>query len=42
MHLIRKKTQWILSIFTIHTVWGFKLEQLNKQYIQPRFHAAQY
>ena len=38
MHLLRKKTQSLLA----HAALGFKLKQYNREYIQPRFHAAQY
>ena len=41
MHLGRKHNNFSQSLLA-HAVRGFKLEQHNRQYIQPRFHAAQY
>ena len=43
MHLLRKKKHNKFSqSLLVHAVRGFKLEQHNRQYIQPRFRAAQH
>ena len=41
MHLGRKHNNFSQSLLA-HAARGFKLEQHNRQYKQPRFHVAQY